>query len=280
MPTLSYREVASALREYHQQPKVPGAPHWRAESFRSTEGQPMAIRRAKALNSVLEQCNYISAPGELLCGVGHLGRYVPEGTYDGASLKADQEYLAGIGARDFITHADHLAPNYAKLLRLGLGGLHQEILQSLRGRQNQKEKEFLDSALLAVQGASEHMRRWGRRQIIAAKQNPQYEERLTSQAARMDRLAEAPPQSFPDALQLVLCFHYMMQLDERGAMAFGRMDQYLHPFYAADKAAGKMTDEQVQDYLDHFFAKITVDGDIQNITAGRCEGRRRFRCDQ
>ena len=272
MSSLSHHDLASALWEYHKQPKVPGAAHWRAESFRATEGQPMTLRRAKALTAVLEQCNYICVPGELLVGVGHLGRYVSEGTCDGTLLKVDQEYLAGIGARDFGTHADHLAPNYAKLLRLGLGGLHQEILQSLHDRRNQNEKDFLQSALLAVQGASEHLRRWAQRLLIASRENPEHAELLTSQAARMDRLAEAAPHSFPDALQLVLSFHCMMQLDDRSAMAFGRMDQYLHPFYAADKAARRMTDQLVQDYLDHFFAKITVDGDVLNITLAGVKG--------
>lgn len=266
MTTLSYHDLAVATAEYHKQPKVLAVAHWRAESFRATEGLPMTVRRAKALNAVLEQSNYICVPGELLVSVGHLGRFAPEGTYDAASLKADQAYLDTIGARDFVTHADHHAPNYAKLLRLGLAGLQQEILQSLDGRRDRNEKEFLESALLAVQGASEHMRRWAKRLLIAARQNPEHAELLTAQAARMDRLAETPPQSFPDALQLVLSYHYIMQLDDRGAMAFGRMDQYLYPFYVADKAAGRITDEQVQDYLDHLFAKITVDGDIQNIT--------------
>jgi len=266
MSTLSYHDLASAMAQYHKGPKVLAVARWRAESFRATEGLPMTVRRAKALNAVLDQCNYVCVPGELLVGAGHLARYVPEGTYDDASLKADQAYVDTIGARSFVTHCDHHAPNYAKLLRLGLSGLRQEIVQSLQGRRDQNEKDFLESALLAVQGASEHMRRWAQRLLIAARENPEHAELLAAQAARMDRLAEAAPRSFPDALQLVLSYHYIMQLDERGAMAFGRMDQYLHPSYAADKAAGTITDEQVQDYFDHMFAKITVDGDIQNIT--------------
>ena len=40
-------------------------------------------------------------------------------------------------------------------------------------------------------------------------------------------------ESFWEAVQLVFLFHTIFQLDERYAMALGRLDQYLFPFYQA-----------------------------------------------
>jgi len=72
----------------------------------------------------------------------------------------------------------------------------------------------------------------------------------------------------PEALQLVYSTHCIMQHDSRYAMAFGRLDQYLWPFYEADLTAGRITPDNAQDLCDHFFAKITADEDVQNIALG------------
>jgi formate C-acetyltransferase len=228
----------------------------------------MTLRRAKALNAVLERCLLTSIPGELLIGVGNIGRRMPVHTLSEETIKADGEYLnTTIGSRRFAVHHDHHAPDYAKLIRVGFGGLKAEVRASLP-RQDEKGRVFLESVWVALEGASAHLRRWGRHLESIAPSHPRYEALLLSQAARVDRLAEEPPAGFHDALQLVLLYHYMMQLDDRHAMAFGRMDQVLYPFYRADRDAGRLSDEQVQALFDHLFAKITVDGDVQNIALG------------
>jgi len=84
----------------------------------------------------------------------------------------------------------------------------------------------------------------------------------------MGRLAEHAPTTFWEALQLVFSVHSMMQMDDRYALAFGRLDQYLHPFYRADRDAGRVTRDEAQVLLEHFFAKLTGHEDVQNITVG------------
>ena len=70
-------------------------------------------------------------------------------------------------------------------------------------------------------------------------------------------------------MQLVWITHTILQCDERGAMALGRLDQYLWPFYHRDLQAGRTTTDQAQAILDHLFGKLTgLGGDIQNIAIG------------
>jgi hypothetical protein len=248
---IPHQELTKRIdRHIRENPHLISA-HWRAESFRSTEGEPMTIRRAKALNAVLTQCDLPAWPGELIVGYGKFHRLGPE--YDPKDQARDSEFLQSVGSRGFCEHSDHHAPDYPTLLRLGFGGLREAIRDSLSRHTDPERLTFLRSMELAVDGASRFMRRYAER---------------TPNAGMMEHLSEYPPRTFQEAIQLVYSFHSMMQIDDRYAMAFGRLDQYLHPFYSADGAAGRLTDELALQILEHFFAKITADEDVQNIAVG------------
>ncbi|MBQ2881571.1 MAG: DUF3029 family protein, partial [Clostridia bacterium] len=84
-----------------------------------------------------------------------------------------------------------------------------------------------------------------------------------------------PPKSFSEALQLVWFCHTAFSMEERYAMALGRIDQYLYPFYKADTEQGILTDEAVIELLENVFIKLQ--DDTVNIciggqnTLGECE---------
>lgn len=266
--SLTGPELSRRVREYAAARSCHVAPQWRAAAFRASAGEPMTLRRARALNAVLTHCELPLWPGELLVGLGNPLRCAPPGTADAAQLKADAEYCAGIGGRHFGTHSDHHAPDYASLLRSGFGGLADHAQGVLARSGDPATQTFLASVLVALSGASAFLRRWARRLELAAAEYPAESGLLKTQAARLAHLAEQPPRDFTDALQLVYSTHTLFQLDERYAMAFGRLDQYLYPFYRADVDAGRLDAAAVQRLLEHFFAKITVDGDVQNIALG------------
>ncbi len=258
---INCRELAAAVCAYAEGRDTNLAPLWRAQSYRQTVGEPMTVRRAKALNAILENCDLPVWPGELLVGLGNPTRLARAADVDRNELQAARALCRGIGGRDFTTHADHHAPDYPALVAAGFGGLAAAV-------DAQPSNPFLASVRVALTGAAAFLRRWSERLRLAASESPAFRDLLVAQSARLKRLAAEPPECFVDALQLVFSFHCMTQLDERGAMAFGRLDQFLLPFYRADIAAGRLTADRAQAVLDHFFAKITVDGDIQNIALG------------
>lgn len=55
-------------------------------------------------------------------------------------------------------------------------------------------------------------------------------------------------------------------MEGRYAMALGRLDQYLYPFYQTDIEKGIITDEQVVELLENVFIKLQ--DDIVNICIG------------
>lgn len=244
---IHHRDLTERIAGYiRERPHLISA-HWRAESFRSTEGEPMTIRRAKALNAVLDQCELPVWPGELLVGCGKFHRNGRE--YDPADQARDAEYLRSIGGRGFCEHSDHHAPDYPTLLRLGFGGLREQIRESISRQTDPDRVTFLRSMEIAVDGASRFMRRYAE---------------VSPHAGMTEHLSENPPRTFQEAVQLVYGFHTMMQIDDRYAMSFGRLDQYLYPHYLADGRP----EERALRILEHFFAKITADEDVQNIAVG------------
>jgi formate C-acetyltransferase len=259
-----YHDVAKYYRKYFADHKQNYAPLWEAESFNTTEGEAMTIRRARAFYNVIEKSFLIHCPGDMLVGSGNLGR-LSDSEYAGMEKRiAAEETVKTIGRRRFRDFADHHAPDYPALLKDGLPGLKKRASES-RSRQDEMGRIFLDSVLITLDGAERYFLRWAEYLLVIANANPKYYPRIASQSAMMRKLSSQTPSTFHEALQLVLSFHHMAQLDSRGAMAFGRMDQYLYPFYKEDKKQGCIDDFYVISLLSHFFAKITVDGDVQNI---------------
>ncbi len=240
----------------------------RAASYRATQGEPMTIRRAKALNDILRQIELIHFPGEQLVG-SSIGRLVPRTDILHQQWQQARPILQATAGRDFLSHNDHHAPDYAALLQQGIGGLTRQARESLARQSDPQRRLFLESVWLALEGVREHLRRWANHLRCLAAAHPAHALLLGHLASMLHRLAEQPPVTFWEAVQLVWITHTILQCDERQAMALGRLDQYLWPFYQRDLVTRRITSEQAQTILDHLFAKLTgLGGDIQNIAIG------------
>ena len=258
------RDASELIREkyrYREARGIDWAPVWRASGFRSSANQPIMLRRALALNAVLEQCALPLFAGELFVG-NSLGRFVAGGDAD--ELRIACEYLQPLTGRSFTTSFDHHAPDYPTLLSEGIGGMLARVEESKMQHRQPARCLFLDSMHLALESAARHLLRWAAA-IETPVQDGRYSNVRATQAAMLRRLSVQPPSTLWEAMQLVLSFHAIFQLDDRYAMAFGRVDQYLYPFYERDRAEGRLNDAEAQQLVDHFLAKIVCNWDIQNI---------------
>lgn len=97
--------------------------------------------------------------------------------------------------------------------------------------------------------------------------SPDYNpERLRFIADNCRALMSGPPKSFAQALQLVWFCHNAFLMEGRGAMALGRMDQYLYRFYREDIEKGAVNDDEVIELLENVF--IRLQDDTVNICIG------------
>ncbi len=77
-------------------------------------------------------------------------------------------------------------------------------------------------------------------------------------AARLESIAHRKPATFCEAMQMIWTLHIaVLNEDAISGLSPGRLGQVLYPYYAQDKAAGRITDEEVLEWLQLQRVKFT-----------------------
>ncbi|MBQ7983016.1 MAG: hypothetical protein IJ302_05575 [Clostridia bacterium] len=206
------------------------------------------------------------------------------GSCRGLLTDASDEALSEAGAvcaaypeRGFHTNSDHYAANYSHFLARGIGGVVADIDASLAAYAHDAEKcTFLRAARITMEGFSEMIRGYAAAagKKAAGAQNPEDAARFANIEAICDKVAWDAPQTFAEALQLVWFTYIAFAYEGRYAMAFGRMDQYLYPYFERDLAAGRLDEDEAVIWIASVLIKIgerrTLFGgdDVSNIAIG------------
>ena len=241
-----------------------------AQGFAAHFDDPSVIARAHSLAYAFTHSVKFVYPHDRIAGS-------MRGLYLTPVSDAEQNYakriLDNYGDRNFITNADHFAPDYETFLRDGVPGTLNRIHASMEVHQNdQKKLDFLKGTEIAMSAFGEMLRQYGDAAQEAAAQSSEetLKAELLDTARCCHHLAEKAPETFRQALQLVWMCYIAFRIENRYAMAFGRMDQFLWPFYQADLAAGRLTPEDATDLLGCALFKIVEIGreDVCNIAIG------------
>ena len=175
-------------------------------------------------------------------------------------LQHAENFVKNLGDRNFFTNKDHYAPDYVHILTIGLPELINEVTNSIKNhKQDSKKVETLLAMKTTLCGFSKMIENYE----ISAKEclnNPSYDKsRLNDIIANCNAIVNGKPKTFMQALQLVWFIHNAFLMEGRGAMALGRIDQYLYPFYKKDIKKGIITDEKVVELLENVFIKLQKD---------------------
>ncbi len=165
----------------------------------------------------------------------------------------------------------HIIPGYEMLINTGFGGLANEARQRL-AEADESRKPALRAMLICLEAASGYILRYAdfARDLAEKTETPAYKAHLVEMEASLRHIAHGPARTFFEAVQLIWLAHEMLYAESFPAsFSFGRMDQYLYPFYVNDLKSGKLTDAEAADILDALWIKfgITLHG-YQNITIG------------
>ncbi|ARJ40955.1 glycyl radical enzyme [Pantoea alhagi] len=158
----------------------------------------------------------------------------------------EQQALLATGiikAEGNMTSGDaHLAVNFPLLLEKGLDGLRDKVAER-RGRLNLTVLEdlhgeqFLKAIAIVLESVSDHIKRFAElaNQMAAQEKRGARKAELLRIAENCEVIAHQPPQNFWQALQLCYFIQLILQIESNGhSVSFGRMDQYLYPFYRRD----------------------------------------------
>ncbi|MCL2158214.1 MAG: hypothetical protein FWH48_02270 [Oscillospiraceae bacterium] len=173
------------------------------------------------------------------------------------------------GKNSFWTNADHFAADFETPLKIGVGGMIEKIKIAIkRHKKNKKKLLFLSAALISMEGFSEMIKGYGEAAQKKAEETGSVE--LLEAAKICERIALLPPQTFREALQLLWLIHLSFLYEGRYAMALGRLDLYLYPFYKKDKLPRERALELMECALYKIHEASIYQGgdDVVNIAIG------------
>lgn len=190
----------------------------------------------------------------------------------------EQQALLATGiikAEGNMTSGDaHLAVNFGLLLEKGLDGLRHKVderrsriyltrLDDLHGEQ------FLKAIDITLAAVSDHIERFAdlARQMAGTETRKARRDELLAIAENCDLIAHEPPRTFWQALQLCYFIQLLLQVESNGhSVSFGRMDQYLYPWYRRDiELAASLEREQAIELLQSCWLKLL---EVNKIRSG------------
>jgi formate C-acetyltransferase len=177
----------------------------------------------------------------------------------------------------------HLIPDYARMLKIGWQGINAELEDHLAAMSEDERGGTHGAQLKAMRIAANMPRELAAkysqvcRRQAAKEQDLARRDELLAMAEMLTRVPWQPPQSFWEAVQSLWLTHMLVMSDENypgPGVSFGRIDQYLYPFWQKSIAQG-ISAEFGKEILKCFWmhANTAYDGMIrtggnQGITAG------------
>jgi hypothetical protein len=222
------------------------------------EGLPQPTQLGEGLYYLLDVISLPVSAHDLI--LGRISEEVP----DEEGEAAYQEIIRGFGRRvlpSWMMDGGHECFAWDRLLRLGLSGLEEFARNELKGRitggASGAEIDFLGGAVRVYQAFRHYARRYAAAAVEAGLDTP---------GANCANIAERPPETFAEALQLIwIVGHvYCSMVTMNATLTFGRMDEMLLPYYRKDISEGLLTHRDAGDLIEDFYCK-------NNLLPGRGE---------
>lgn len=163
-----------------------------------------------------------------------------------------------------ITSGDaHCAVNYSGMLRAGLGDYKRRAEEKLAALdltdyRNIHKSYFYRAVVIVVDAVRAFARRYADLAFRTARQEADEARRaeLLEMSRILSKVPYGPAESFREAVQALWLTHLVLQIESNGhSLSYGRMDQYLDPYYEADLAAGRITAAQADELLCNLWLK-------------------------
>ncbi|MGL4383430.1 MAG: (2S)-3-sulfopropanediol dehydratase, partial [Bacilli bacterium] len=187
-----------------------------------------------------------------------------------ARLEEDQIKGSEVGKKIFQTNVyhyagvGHLVIDYAMLLENGYDGMiakTQRAYDNLDKRDPEygDKRDFYQAVLIMHNAAKKYILRYSAlaSEKALVEKDPKRKAELEAMALNTKQIAGGVPQTFWQAMQLFNFVTTMIQIEGNGhSISYGRMDQWLHPYYQADIESGNLTKEFALEIIEVQFVKM------------------------
>ena len=163
-----------------------------------------------------------------------------------------------------ITSGDaHCAVDYGKMLTLGLKDYERRAREKLEALdltdyKNIQKSYFYRAILIVIQAVRNFAGRYSALALekASAETDPERKQELKRMAEILSRVPYEPAADFREAVQSLWLVHLVLQIESNGhSLSYGRMDQYLNPFYEKDLAEGKITENDALELMCNLWLK-------------------------
>ncbi len=187
-----------------------------------------------------------------------------------ANLTEDQKKGCEMGKKVYMTNlyhfggVGHFVMDYEKLLRIGYHGLIAEAKAAYGSLSAAEEdylekKEFYEAMLIELQAACTYINRYAAlaEERSQQEQNPKRQEELRQIAQNCRQIAGGPAKTMWQAIQLWHFATTITLIESNGhSVSYGRMDQWLYPYYKSDMENHVITKEFAQELLECAYVKM------------------------
>ena len=155
----------------------------------------------------------------------------------------------------------HIALDYRRLITRGIGGIIEEIDGKLADlAEGENKKTFYESAKVSLEAVLYYAGRFREKALKLAKG-----EKGAGRKSELMRIANAlenvplrPADTFFEALQSILIFHFAARILTPEPNSLGRLDYILGGYYERDLARGLVTREEAAEWLQMIRIKSSI----------------------
>ena len=244
------------------------------EPFEEREHDQFYIRNDEERKEIVELCRYWEGKTvDDLINAG-LDEEQLKGSEAGKKIfQTNLYHYAGVG---------HLVMDYTKLMRVGFNGFIEEAEANLsrltkRDPDYADKRDFYEAMIISLKASIRYIQRYGALadERAAAEADPQRKKELEAMAENCCQIAGGPARNFWQAIQLFNFATTLTQIEGNGhSISYGRMDQWLYPYYEADIKVGTLTKEFALELIEVLYIKMNnptklKDGGTVKVRQGR-----------
>lgn len=178
-----------------------------------------------------------------------------EATYGKALFFAGNYFFGGVG---------HCSPRFELLFANGWKGMREKVEQKMAKLDltlpaDIEKNNFYRAELIALDAITAYILRYAEkaRELAVGEKDASRKEELLKGADVCEWIAENPPRTFQEALQMAWFITVAILIEGNGhSIAYGRFDQYMYPYYKKDLEDGTATKEFMQELIECFWLKV------------------------
>lgn len=224
--------------------------------FEERSNDQFYIRNDEDRAEILELCEYWKGKSANEFITANLDEDQKKGSHMGEKVFQTNNYhFAGIG---------HFAMDFTKLMTLGYSGVLAQAKTALTQLSKQdpdygEKRDYYKATIISLEAAEKYILRYAvlAESMARSEQDDTRKQELQTIAANCYQIAGGVPQTFWQAAQLFNFAVTLTQIEGNGhSISYGRMDQWMHPFYEKDVKENSVEKTFILEILEVLYVKM------------------------